>query len=283
MAPMILDGSALARRRAPDLRDRACAVAKARGTAPRLLLVAFEGPDGYAQWVSGKVRACEKAGVDVTTLIIPNDVGTRDARITFEDAVIAARADAVFVQIPFPPSIDGDLLSASIPPDSDIDLMSPHGFREFVGGRETRPPLTVAATLMLLEAHRVRPSEHTALVVGDMTPYNRMLRAALDRRGAQGVIVCSVSSELTAALAEATLVVTSVARPGAVRSGDFAPGAIVVDGGYFNPGGVGDIDLSDGIEHLKAMAPVPGGIGPMMVSALVEAVVSRAEGSVWLI
>lgn len=277
MAPLILDGDTVARNRVPRLRTRAHAVLEARGTAPRLLLVAFEGPDGEAPWVSAKLRACAEAGVDVRTLILPGDVDPHDARTRFHDSVANARADGVFVQVPFPQDFDGEILSASIPPETDIDVMRPDGVQGFLSGRWLTPPLTVTATLTLLEAHNIRPSGHTAVVIGDPTPFNRMFRATLDRRGAGAAIVSRSAPDVTARLAEATLVVTSIVRPGAIRSRDLAPGAIVIDGGYFNPGGVGDVDLSYGSDHLKALAPVPGGIGPMTVSALIEAVVSGAE------
>lgn len=279
MAPLILDGSTVARNRVPRLRARAHAVLEARGTAPRLLLLAFEGPDGDAPWVSAKLRACSETGVDVRTLILPRDVDPYDARITFKDSAADARADGVFVQIPFPPDFDGGVLAASIPAETDIDVMSPDLVQRFIDGRHLKPPLTVTATLTLLEVHSIGLSGHVAVIVGDPTLFNRMFHAALDRRGAEAVIVTPSSPDLTARLSEATLVVTSVARPGSIESRDLAPDAVVIDGGYFNPGGVGDVNLSYGIDHLKALAPVPGGIGPMTVSALIEAVVSEAEES----
>lgn len=277
MAPLILDGRALARERAPHLEGRARTVEEARGAPPRLFLLAFEGPGGEVPWVAEKLRACEDAGVEVRTLILRRGLDTRDARTAFEEAVADARADGVFVQFPFPADIAGEVLAGAIPPEADIDVMNPRSVREFLAGREPMPPLTVAATLTLLEAHRIRLPGRTGLVIGDTTPFNCMFREALGRRGARTVLVSPDSPELTARLAESTLVVTSAARPGMVRSGSLAPGSIVVDGGYFNPGGVGDVDLSDGADHLEALAPVPGGIGPMTVSALVEAVIVRAE------
>jgi methylenetetrahydrofolate dehydrogenase (NADP+)/methenyltetrahydrofolate cyclohydrolase len=78
-------------------------------------------------------------------------------------------------------------------------------------------------------------------------------------------------------LAECRLVVVSAAHPGIVSAGWLAPDAVAIDAGYFNEGGVGDIDVSDGFGHLRALAPVPGGIGPMTISMLIERVIERAE------
>jgi len=278
VTPLILDGAALAGARAPRLRERALAVEAFRGSAPRLLLLAFEGPDGRAPWVSGKLRACAAAGVEVRALGLRRDVDARQARTRLEDALADFPADGVFVQFPFPTGFDGDALSAAIPPGTDIDVMSPEGVRAFFEGGRPDPPLTIAAMLELLRANGVAVEGHSALVIGERTPFNRMLRASLVRRGAAATVVSAAAPELAGRLAGSTLVVTSAAEPGALRSRDLAPDAIVVDGGYFNPGAVGDVDTADGIEHLRAFAPVPGGLGPMTVSMLVEAVVGRAEG-----
>jgi len=69
----------------------------------------------------------------------------------------------------------------------------------------------------------------------------------------------------------------SAGQPGLIRSGAFQEGTVVVDAGYANPGGVGDLDPSDGLTHLGAIVPVPGGLGPMTVSMMVEEVIARAE------
>lgn len=79
-------------------------------------------------------------------------------------------------------------------------------------------------------------------------------------------------------LAAAPLVIVAVGRPGILSALQLAPDAVAIDVGYFNVGGRGDIDLAGGASHLGALAPVPGGIGPMTVSYLLERTISIAEG-----
>jgi len=272
----ILDGRALAAARAPTLRACVQRLGSA-GRRPHLFLLAFAGPDGRAPWIEGKLRACREAGVEVTSPVLHEGSTTGDARAALEEALAGGDIDGVFVQFPFPDTVDGDALAASIPRAVDIDVMGPHSVRAFLRGAGGRPPLTVAGTLALLDAHAVRLEERIGLVVGGAVPFNRMFAEALGRRGARMTLVAPDTPELPARLADADLVVASAARPGILRSGDMAAGSVVIDGGYFNPGGRGDVDVSGGTDHLEALAPVPGGIGPMTVSALVEAVIERAE------
>ncbi len=277
-APLILDGRLLAERRLPALRDRASRVRDLRGTPPRLLLVAFAGADGRAPWVSRKVRAGAEAGVDVRPLVLPADTETQGAAAALDRAVSDSRPDAILLQVPFPPDIDLDVLVAAVPPEADVDVMRPARFQAFMAGRLDRPPATVAAVLALLEDGPVDVRGRAGVVIGEEMPFTAMLREALARRGARVIIVPAESGELEERLADATLVVTFVNRVGAVRSSDLASGAVVIDGGYFNPGGRGDLDVSEGVDHLEALAPVPGGVGPMTVSVLLEGVIVAAEG-----
>src|SRR5690606_10559694 len=98
-----------------------------------------------------------------------------------------------------------------------------------------------------------------------------MFRAALARRGARmGPLVPPTAADLAERARAARLVVVAAARPGLVDSATLAPGTVAIDSGYYNPGGRGDIDTAGGTAHLAALAPVPGGLGPMTVSMLLE-------------
>ena len=276
-APVLLDGDALAAVRAPALRARAGSVTERRGRPPRLLLLAFAGAHGTAPWISGKLRACADAGVRVHPLVLPHDAETTGAVAAFDAALVEARADAVFVQFPFPDAIDAEAICARIPQDADIDVMHPASVEAFLSGDATRPPLTIAAACALLDAHGIDVAGRSGRIVGDGTPFDRMFAAVLARREARMSVAPLAGPEHDLDLQAAALVVTSVGRPGEIRAADLAPGAVVIDGGYFNPGGIGDVDVTGGIDHLAAFAPVPGGLGPMTVSALVEAVIDAAE------
>lgn len=278
MPPLILDGRGLAEGRVSALRDRARRVQESRGTPPRLLLVVFAERDGRTPWVSRKVRAGAETGVDVQLLVLPANLETDRAVADLEGAIRDTRPDGILLQLPFPPDIDLDVLVAAVPSDADVDVMKPERFRAFMAGRLDRPPATVAAVLALLEDGRVDVRGRSGVVVGEETPFTSMLCEALARRGARMVVVPSEAGELRERLAAATLVVTYVCRSGAVRSEDLAPGSVVIDAGYFNPGGRGDLDVCGGVDDLEALAPVPGGVGPMTVSALLEGVIAASEG-----
>src|SRR5690606_32314874 len=279
-APVILDGTRLARERTDMIAARAAAVRERRGRPPRLLLLAFAEPDGNVPHIARKLRACERAGIDPVSVLLPAHTTTDAAVGALEDRLSGSSIDGVFAQFPFPEHIDDDAIAAAIPPALDVDIMTRERIDAYMSDADALPPVTVAAGLLLLEGYGVGVSDRTGIVIAEESPFAQMFRIAFARAGARmEPLLAPDAPDLPARLGRAELVIAAAARPGIISSTQLSDGCVAIDVGYFNPGGRGDIDLSGGVSHLGAIAPVPGGIGPMTVSALLERVVIFAEGT----
>jgi methylenetetrahydrofolate dehydrogenase (NADP+) / methenyltetrahydrofolate cyclohydrolase len=275
---ILLDGVRLAAHRLPGIRARADAVRAQRGSAPRLVLLAFAGEDGRAPHVRGKLAAARAAGIDVLPLMLPADTDTMAAVKALEETVDAQSPDGVFVQVPYPAHIDGAAVEAAVPVAADVDIMTTARIDAYLSGTDDTPPLTVAAALLLLDAYAVGIAGRRTVLVAEESPFARMFTTALERRGAlRPGIVDPHSSALTRMVGEARLLVVAAGRPVLVSTRMLAAGAVAIDAGYYNADGRGDIDASAGVAHLDAFMPVPGGIGPMTVSTLMERVTELAE------
>ncbi len=243
----ILDGSRLAGERLPALRSRAARVSTARGHAPRLALIAFADDDGRARYCERKRRACGEAGVDAGPVVLPATATTAAVRRAIARATDLEAADAVFLEFPFPPGVDADEVASAIPDPFDVDVMGDSAVSRFFADPAVEPPLTVSAGLALLDRFEVEVAGLPGIIVGEPSPFVSMFIEALARRGASlATIVSPVAPELKSLARDASLFVSAAARPHLIRSGDLAPGAVVIDAGYFNPGGQGDIDTTDG-------------------------------------
>lgn len=275
---IILDGVRLATRRLPSLVVRSRAVVQRRGRAPRLGILAFAAADGRAPHVAGKVRAGTTAGVEVVVRVVPWAAGVDQARRVLETLVRDDDLDGLFVQFPYPDAAWGAQLEAMIPALVDVDVMSPETVKRVLNGIEPLPPVTVSAALELLDAHGVRVAGRRGLVIAEPSDFAAMFRLAFVRRGVQMLpLMRSTDTTLPERLREVTFVIAAAGLPGSVRADQLAPGTVAIDVGYFNPGGRGDFDIDEGIAHLDAIAPVPGSIGPMTVSCLVERTILFAE------
>lgn len=278
MPPLILDGAGLARRRQPMILARAQRVRDRRGRAPAFLIIAFGDEQGHVPHVPRKQRMCAEAGIDLTVFVVTPAMETEAVLARIRSLLSERELDGVFVQVPFPDSIDGDALISEIPVELDVDIMTPERTARFMNGSDALPPVTVSAVLLLLDEYDTSIEGRRGIVVAEEHPFSLMLRAALVLHGADvETLVDPADAHLEERVRGAELVVVSAAIPGLVRSTALAPGAVAIDVGYFNPGGRGDIDVSGGIDHLAALSPVPGGVGPMTISALLERVVLFAE------
>ena len=274
---ILLDGRRLAEERAPGLAARAAHIAQERGRPPRLLLIAFFGADGRAPSAEIKLRACAAVGIEVAPVLLPDDATTDYVLRSVAAGLAEHAADAAFVEFPFPDGVDGDAVMAQVPESLDVDVMTPGRVREYLEKGAGAPPLTIAAALALLDRYDVSVAGLDGIVVGEPAPFNEMFRVALERRGARmRPVVPPHAPDLGACVREARRVVASAARPGLIDSGTLAPGTVAIEAGYYNPGGRGDIDTTAGTAHLAALAPVPGGVGPMTVSMLLERVIDFA-------
>ena len=269
--PVLLDGRAFAERRGPDQAARAARVRAVRGRAPGVHIVGFGVGGVMPTSIARKLRACEAAGVIPSADVL--DASATTAGILAAMRRTPADADGLFLEFPFPNGVDEDAVVAALPVELDVDIMSAARTAAFFTG-EGPPPVTVSAGLGLLDDGGVSISGLQGAVVAEPTPFARMFAEALSRRGADMRLVAPAAAR---AARDAGVVVVCAARPGLLRSEDLSPGAVVIDAGYFNPGGRGDVDTRGGIGHLGALAPVPGGIGPATITMLVERVIEFAE------
>jgi methylenetetrahydrofolate dehydrogenase (NADP+) / methenyltetrahydrofolate cyclohydrolase len=274
MTAITLDGSSLAARRAADIAAAAAAVLTRRGRAPRLLLMAAADERGRVPHAAAKLRACAAAGIEAVPLIVDAGMTTPGAQRALTTAIAEWRPDAVFVQLPLPAGIREEVITSAIPAESDVDIMSPERVQRYMATPGEVPALTISAALLLLDAHAVSLHGRRGVVVAEESAFSLMFGEALSRSGAQmEPLVEPGAVDVRARVSGAELVVVAAGQPGLLHTGMLARGCVVLDIGYFNEGGRGDIDVSHGIGHLAAIMPVPGGVGPMTVSALLERVV----------
>ena len=274
---VLLDGTQLAARRAPLLRADAAAVRARRGRPPRLLILAFAESDGRVRHVRPKLRACSDAGVEAVPLMLPHQTGTAQAVAALTTAAAREPYDAAFLQFPFPADVHGSTLAAALPPHLDVDVLTPAAVASYFADVNAAPPATVAAGLLLLDEWKIDVRGRDGVVIAHESSFALMFHDAFVRRGARMrplVLPHQLDAE---SLRGASLVIAAAAVPRLVDARQIDAGAIAIDAGYFNPGGVGDIDVGSGCDHLRALAPVPGGIGPMTISTLVERVIEFAQ------
>jgi methylenetetrahydrofolate dehydrogenase (NADP+)/methenyltetrahydrofolate cyclohydrolase len=261
-----LDGAALRDRFIDDIRARVTAA----GGPPICLASVVDGDDAASvRYVGMKHRAAARAGLQTRGTVL--SAGTSQAEA--EDLVDALVADpgvgGILVQLPLPAGLDGDRVIDRIDPAKDVDGLTLTNLGRLVRGAPGQVPATALAVLRLLDAYRVPLAGRRVTIVG-RTP---LVGVPLSLLLGASVVVCPADDpELTARCREADVVISDASVPHLIGAERIAPGATVVDIGASWPEGtlVGDVD-TDGVTTIAgALAPNPGGAGPMTVACLLE-------------
>lgn len=282
MPARILDGKVLAERRRNALGERIRALA-AHGTTPCLAAVTVRADGGWTTYLKGQATACAAAGI--RHRVIELSSGADQAALV--EAVEALNLDpdvhGILVQSPLSNGFDQPAIQALISPDKDVEGVGPANLGLVLAGRPALAPCTALAAFALAQEAFADLKGVEATVVGASTIVGKPLAQLLTNAGAT-VTLCQITTRDTPAhCRRADLLCVAVGRAGLVKADWVKPGAAVVDIGINRLKGadgrtvvVGDVDPA-AAEVAGAITPVPGGVGAVTTTILLESTVTAAE------
>ncbi len=289
---ILLDGKATAAAWRAELRTRVEALA-ARGLVPGLAVVWVGEHGPSAVYVRNKDRAAAEAGIRSAVVHLPADAGSARLAEALDRLGADPGVHRILVQLPLPEGkgYDPEHLVERIPPAKDVDGLTPWSQGLLALGRPRFVPATPLGVVELLRRHGISTAGARVVIIGRSAIVGRPLANLLSARGPLGdatVTVChSRTRDLAAIAREADILVAASGQPGFIGAGMVRPGATVIDVGINRvpaaggePGAtrlVGDVDFAAVAAVAGAITPVPGGVGPMTVAALVHNTVAAAE------
>ncbi len=291
----ILDGKAAAagmRRRTAEAVGRLVA----EGHEPPRLSVILAGEDPASRvYVRSKQKACQEAGIAADVHALAVEV-TEGEIVGLVDRLNRSReVDGILVQMPLPRGIRARVILEALDPGKDVDGFHPINVGRLWAGRPLFVPCTPAGIIALLESEGIEIEGRRAVIIGRSEIVGRPLAALLLHRNATVTICHSKTRDLPEVAAEAEILVAAIGRPAFVRGGFIKPGATVIDVGINHVRDleearrlfgedparieqvrskgytlVGDVHPVEARHVAGAVTPVPGGVGPLTVAALLE-------------
>lgn len=241
------------------------------GFAPTLaVILALDDPASQV-YVRNKRRACEEVGFNFE--MYPS-----------VDAVcaLAARDDVhgILVQLPLPDNIDANKVIAGIPPEKDVDALTPVNMGRLILGTQDFAPCTPAGILTILDAVCGPISGANCVVIGRSNIVGKPMSIMLTQRNATVTLCHSRTKDLADITNKADILVSAVGKAEFVTADMVKKGAIVIDVGMNrNKRGelCGDVCFDEVQGKVDAITPVPGGVGIMTVTSLLENTLRAAE------
>ncbi|MET8978430.1 bifunctional 5,10-methylenetetrahydrofolate dehydrogenase/5,10-methenyltetrahydrofolate cyclohydrolase [Streptomyces sp. NPDC004539] len=268
----LMDGTALAARIVEDVAKRAAQLP----SAPCLATVLVGEDPASVTYVRMKRNRCRAAGIESRYVALPAETSTAELVAKISELSEDPGVHGILLQHPMGEHIDERAAFEAIAPEKDVDGVTFASFAAMSFGLPGFVSCTPGGIVRLLDEYGVDPAGKRAVVVGRSAILGKPVGMLLLARDATVTYCHSRTRDLPGVLREADIVVAAVGRPRLVQGRDLKPGAVVVDAGY-NPGNVGDVDFASAVERASLITPVPGGVGPMTISVLLEQTVTAAE------
>lgn len=279
----ILDGKIVAEQRQQALKERVGALTKQFGTSPGLAVV-LVGDDKASQvYVGKKIKACQDLGIRSTEVRLPASATESQLKARIDALNSDSAVHAMLVQLPLPSGLDSRKAIAWILPSKDADCLTMENLGRLWAGEPRTLPCTPAGVMEILKYYEISVDGKNAVVVGRSQIVGKPMAHLLSQANATVTICHSKTKDLRAHLKNAEIVVVAAGKPEFLGADDFAPNAVVIDVGVHRiPNGektklVGDVRFKE--LKVRAASPVPGGVGPMTVTMLMENTVRLFEAA----
>jgi len=275
MAEMI-DGRVVAKVTLQSLRPRIAALPRSPGIA-----VVRVGEDPASKvYVGRKTARAERLGFRHEERHLSEDTTQQELESVVDELNADDGIDGILVQLPLPSGLDATAILDRIDPAKDVDGFHPDNVGHLSQGRPRFVPCTPYGVMRLLEQSGVTLEGKRAVVVGRSNIVGRPMAMLLEQANATVTLAHSRTADLPGLLADADVVVAAVGRPHFVKGEWLKPDAVVIDVGInrLDDGSlVGDVDTDAAAARVRAITPVPGGVGPMTIAMLMANTVRAAE------
>ncbi|HEX4843033.1 MAG TPA: bifunctional methylenetetrahydrofolate dehydrogenase/methenyltetrahydrofolate cyclohydrolase FolD [Limnobacter sp.] len=279
MSAQLISGTELAASIRETIAKRAAELT-ALGHQPGLAVV-LVGEDPASQvYVRNKVQACKNAGFKSEMHKLEANTTQAELLTLIEQLNRDPSIHGILVQLPLPKHLDSHLVIESIAPEKDVDGFHVSNAGLLMTGKPLFRPCTPYGVMKMLELTGIELRGAEAVVIGASNIVGKPQAMLLLQQGATVTLCNSKTKDLKAHCQRADVLVVAVGRPNMITGDMIKPGAVVIDVGINRlPDGklCGDVDF----ESAKAVAgwitPVPGGVGPMTITMLLQNTIEAVE------
>ena len=264
---MVIDCKAISQAKRDAIKRKAAEL----DITPTLAVILAVDDPASRVYVRNKRRACEEVGFGFEMYSDINAVG---------ELVTRQDVHGVLVQLPLPSDIDTNKVIAQIPPEKDVDALTATNLGRLVLGAYDFAPCTPSGIMTILDNVCGSVSGANCVVIGRSNIVGKPMSIMLTQKNATVTLCHSHTKDLAGITSRADILISAVGKAGFVTANMVKQDAIVIDVGINrNREGklVGDVCFDDVVRKADAITPVPGGVGIMTVTSLLENTLKAAE------
>lgn len=248
--------------------------------APGLAVILVGQDPASHIYVANKRRACEQVGFYQVSHDLPETISESDLLALIDELNADPMINGILVQLPLPAHLDKDKILDAISADKDVDGFNPKNIGLLAQRRPGLRPCTPAGIMHLLAQTQADLHGLEAVVIGASNIVGRPMALELLLAGCTTTVCHRFTKNLQAHVERADLLVVAVGKPHFIPGAWIKPDAIVIDVGVnrLKDGSVvGDVEFAIAEQRASWITPVPGGVGPMTVTTLLQNTLLAAE------
>lgn len=273
MSAKIIDGKKIAEEFRREVRAGTDGLERRGLRRPGLAVVMVGDNAASAVYVRNKRRACEETGIVSVAHDLPSATPEADLLALIDRLNANPAIDGVLVQLPLPAHITSVAVLERIDPRKDVDGFHPYNVGRLAQRMPVSRPCTPYGIILMLEREGLEVRGKNAVILGQSNIVGRPMALELLMKAATITVCHSQTRDLPRHVAEAEILVAAVGKAGFVPGSWVRPGAVVIDVGINRLADgrlVGDVQYEEAAERAGYITPVPGGVGPMTIAALMK-------------
>lgn len=278
---MVISGKELSKEMKRQMAVRVKELEQQYGRVPHLVVVLVGEDPGSVSYVAGKAKAADEIGIRNTTIRRPESMTEAEMLELIADLNADDSVDGILVQLPLPKHMDSDKVIAALDRSKDVDGFHPLNVASLWLKQPCLLPCTPKGIIRLLKSANVEIQGKRAVVIGRSNIVGLPVAKLLLDENATVTVAHSRTRDLPAVAREADILVVAIGRPKFVTADMIKPGAVVIDVGVNRDPDTGklcgDVDF-DACEPVAGIiTKVPGGVGPMTITILMENTIEAFE------
>ena len=275
----LIDGKALAAKMQAELKVKVDKLKKADNVPGLAVILVGEDPASQI-YVRNKARQATAIGLNSSVVRLPETVSEQELLDLIEQYNQSEQWHGILVQLPLPEHISEEKVLLAIDPEKDVDGFHPMNMGRLWSGNPLMIPSTPAGIMEMFREYDVELSGKRAVVIGRSNVVGKPMAQLLMMADATVTIAHSKTENLRELTKEADVLVVAIGRDRMIKAEDVKEGAVVIDVGMNRDedGKLhGDVDFDEVKDVASLITPVPGGVGPMTITMLMEQTVRAAS------
>ena len=269
---MIIDGKKQAEIIRNEIKKEISDLKKKSGKTPSLTVILIGDYAPSLIYVKNKEKSAREVGINSEIIRYPKNVSEKDILEKIEELNKNDEISGILVQLPLPSQISKEKIINAINPSKDVDGFNPINVGNLSSGYNSIVPCTPLGCLLLIKNTESNLAGKHAVIIGRSNLNGKPMAQLLLKENCTVTIVHSKTNDLQNECLKADILVAAVGVPNLIKKDWVKKNAIVIDVGINKVGEkiVGDVNFDELKDNVKAITPVPGGVGPMTIACLLK-------------